>query len=273
MEKVDCCPFCSSCKTSVEIIQTHRDKYLDLIDPALNENPRYWMKCGNCHFFFHAPRIDDEEEKVLYMRYRDSKFKGYSGDEYFDRLVSLPIDESEAYKRVSYIRDTIPSNAIKSVIDIGCGVGIVLYYIKKFFPYAHLTGIKPNAEYAEVVRRRLGIEVIEDYYREDLVKERFNLMLSIDVMEHVRSFRKYFGIFSQNISQDKGYLFLEIPGVGNFKNVNQDNDVFESPHFYFFHQSHIIQLVKDNNFSLIDQKETINRGIKKELFIFQYGEG
>jgi len=268
MENVVKCPFCNSSNKIVIAKQSHIDKYLSLIDKNLNLAERFWYKCNDCDFIYRSPRITEKEAKILYSKYRSYDFRKITPDEYFDKLTNLPDEQSETFQKAKYLKSFLNNVKINSIIDVGCGGGIFLYQLNRSFPKAYLLGLEPNIEYANMVRKRLSIDVIEDFYKEDIVKRDFDLTVSTDVIEHIHNLKIFWQVANKNIKEDK-YLFIEIPSDENFSNLDIFHDVFESPHLYFFNKKHIKALSKNYEFKVVSMKKVKNRDVIKEWYILK----
>jgi len=130
-------------------------------------------------------------------------------------------------------------------------------------------GLEPNTDYSSMVRKKLNIEVVEDYYKVGSINDSFDLTVSTNVLEHIHDLRIFWEAAYTNIKQNK-YLFIEVPSQNDFKLLDMDHDVFATPHLYFFGMEHIVDIAKEFNFKLISYKFNLenDRGMGKEWFIF-----
>ena len=97
----------------------------------------------------------------------------------------------------SEIIDYIKNNKIESILEIGCGTGILLNELKKFFPQIQMTGLEPlksgYEKYQEIsiLKKNNKINIvngmIENYYSD----KKYDLIFSLNVMEHVENWEKY----------------------------------------------------------------------------------
>ena len=263
MKNVEHCPFCKEVNKFSLGTQTNKDKYLSLISEELNSVPRTWYRCNNCNFVFRSPCITKKESNILYSKYRSYEFRGETPNEYFDRITSYPSDKSSAYAKAKWLKWT----HAKTILDVGCGGGILLYQIKKIFLGAILTGIEPNKDYANMVENRLHINVIQQYYRKGLINEQFDLLLCTDVIEHIHNINNFFGAIAENIKEG-GYLFLSSPSTKCFDVFSIEHDVFLAPHLYFFESKHLDKLAKKHNLIMINHSR-FNFGIYENYFVFK----
>ena len=266
MESVNSCPYCNSSNREIIRRQTHEDRFLSLINSDLNKTERFWHRCKQCGFVYRSPRTTRAEEDILYAKLRSFDFLKVTPQQYFDRLT-LSSNESECYKRVMFIKEY--SNVIDSVLDVGCGGGILLYFIKQCFPEAELTGIEPNKEFAEMVEKNLGIDVVNDVYKAGLISKRFDLILCTDVIEHVSDIYSFWNTIEHNIKVN-GLLFIEVPSIENFNNVSLEHDVFGSQHLYFYGVSHLKEISMKYGYNIIQNYTyDTDRGevVKKDVLL------
>jgi len=260
------CACCGSEDRSTLGEQTNADKYLALVDDALNEIPRYWYKCKECEFVYRSPMISVEEANIIYSKYRSFEFRQVSANDYFEKLTSLSSDESETYSKAKFIFEHVAE--VNSILDVGCGGGILLYQLRKFYPQCYMKGLEPNLEYAEMVRHKLHIDVIEEFYTEEGIEEKFDLTVSTNVIEHMHDFTLFWRAAATNIHSKK-YLFVEIPSVDNFDSLDLSHDVFASPHLYFLSPHHVTDLAKNSGFTLMIDATIVKRNVSKNWFLFQ----
>lgn len=96
-----------------------------------------------------------------------------------------------------------------TVLDAGCGTGILLQQVLNKYPHVRLTGFEYSAEGLEFARRRLpGAEFLTlDLGRQSLGKE-FDLITCIDVLEHIQDDR---AALRNLFSMTGKYLILSVP--------------------------------------------------------------
>ena len=77
------------------------DKYLAAVfdePPKIDMN---WMICMDCALIYRSPVLDHDEYERLYKNYDTDVFVDQSPDEYFNKIVSLPIGKSENRERLT----------------------------------------------------------------------------------------------------------------------------------------------------------------------------
>lgn len=272
MKNINKCPFCGFEQRITLITQTHSDEYLRLISRKISFTKRSWLKCKKCGFIYLSPCLSSKEVKIIYSNYRNFNFRKIKPDDYFHMLISLPNHRSNAYKKTQYIKQNVGN--IGSILDIGCGGGILLYHLKKVYPNALIEGIEPDRIYAKLAHEKLGIKVYINYYKKGLINKKYDLLLLCDTLEHIYNFKIIWKLFKNNLNKD-GYLFICIPSPDNFKLHNANHDAFNACHYYFYDKKHIQKLAKDNNFKLIKnikriENVKITKKEVKDFYILKY---
>jgi predicted TPR repeat methyltransferase len=125
-----------------------------------------------------SPRIGEEQGNPFFQNYYDSFYKG--------------LHEWRDYEKVSmgfaqWYHDCLPSDRQSRILDIGCGDGKFLFFLKQN-GYNHLEGIELSAELAEMAGKRLGcpVHAVRDSL-EFLKRHRgcYHTITMNDVLEHV----------------------------------------------------------------------------------------
>jgi len=100
------------------------------------------------------------------------------------RIFGVP--EVGAQVRIGSVLGKLPRTA-SSILDIGCGPGMLLGQLERAFPRANVVGIEIDSDAAEIARRahaRCSI-VQGDFLTTEFEPASFDCAISIDVLEHV----------------------------------------------------------------------------------------
>ncbi len=104
-----------------------------------------------------------------------------------DHISTERTFQSRAPSVKSVIRKHIPANKSLRIVDLGCGHGAFLYFLKQA-GYQDVAGIDVSAEQVELAQR-LGVPEVEhndiNRYLESAESSSFNVVLLIDVLEHL----------------------------------------------------------------------------------------
>ena len=122
---------------------------------------------------------------------------------YSEKIIQ-PMGNSEVPNE---IRKIILKNKIKSMIDLGCGDGILIHAIKKEFPKIKVTGIDISPRRIEGLKKKFPKDkfLVKDVCDTGL-KEKFDFVHSSQVLEHVPSDTKMV-IEMKRLLKEYGILF------------------------------------------------------------------
>lgn len=207
--------------------------------------PRYkdhhLVECQNCHFIF-SQDIPTREELNTY--YNDN----YDRTSYFS-----PITE----KRYEELLDSWePFRKNNTILDVGCGNGFFLEVAKK--KGWNVQGIEISSNAGEVCKAK-GIEVFEGTIREFEKDVQYDIVVSIEVIEHL----SYPHLFAKKISElirPGGLLYITTPNFNSLLRyrLKERYDVIDYPnHLGYFTHKTLNRLLSDNHFA---KKQLITTG-------------
>ena len=139
--------------------------------------------------------------------------------EYFDQYVP-----EYSLERFNFCLEFIKShaNADSKLIDIGCGTGNILCYVRDQTPVRNLCGIDVTTNYVEKTKERVGNALLGSILDTDFIKnitERFDFVLLGAVLHHLvgntrKQSRHYAEIAIENslrLIKKSGYLIIVEP--------------------------------------------------------------
>lgn len=228
------CYVCNSSDTKVVVRQDFPDKYLELINPDYNQGIRSIVVCSRCGLVYRDPQIDEDDARKLYEHFRDHSVLTEPPDQYFDRISGLPDDQSENHAKLSWltshIGDFLGSQGNR-VLDIGCGGGVFLAKFKEWYGGWDCFGVEPTPQFAELARRRAGLEVEQKMYHPGIFGGNFDLISVLQVFEHVLDPIKFMQGVSEDLTDD-GFAFVESPHISDLPYLPADHDRFHAHHVY-----------------------------------------
>ena len=127
-----------------------------------------------------------EEEKLL------KKYIDFFKDEKFCKDII-----NEAIFGFSEIKSYIEKKEIQSILEIGSGTGVLLNEIKNNYPQIKMTGLEPFQSGHEKFKKIFEniksnkLNIVNKGIEEFNTNEKFDLIFSINVLEHVKDYEKY----------------------------------------------------------------------------------
>ena len=108
---------------------------------------------------------------------------------------------------------------LNSVLELGCGEGYTLEYVKNEFGAKKTTGVEIDPQAAQSARERVDI-VLNQSAEEplDLPLEAFDLVLCLDVLEHLYNPWQVLADLNKHIKPG-GYVLASIPNVQHWSVV------------------------------------------------------
>lgn len=150
----------------------------------------------------------------------------------------------------------------KNVLDIGCGRGGVTQEIKKRFPQTSSVGIDMyfdhNLRYETIFEKFYQTNIEEDKFPIDISD--FDLVLLLDVLEHLKQPEKFLQYIQCNLSCD-GYVLVSLPNFHYYSNLFQivksarfpysDAGILDRTHLRFFGYQDAVDLLQAQ-FEIVD---------------------
>lgn len=151
----------------------------------------------------------------------------------------------------------------KKILDAGSGIGVYAIWAKKNYPKAEVTGCeidKNKLEFSRNFAKELGLEnlnfVFGDVTKKIPSKEGYDLIINIDVLEHIKDYKKVLKNFYNTLTP-KGYLYIHTPQPKQkrlFKNLEKwhhDDHVYEG-----FEPKELSKELGNLGFKIVTVRET-----------------
>lgn len=161
----------------------------------------------------------------------DNQWSNLYGDDFL-KFINLTLDKAGLN--------------IKKILEIGCG-GCILLKSLQDRGY-EVTGIDPSS-FSLKIGQEIGIRVIQDLYPTNKLNEKFHLIFSSDVLEHVSDPIKFLETQYDQLNNG-GVLILAIPDSST--NIeNGDMSIFLHQHLNYFDAESLRTTVEGAGFSKI----------------------
>jgi len=250
-------PVCNLCGfAEFETLQSQRDAdiYLRLVGLDDSSVIREWRKCVSCSHVYNSAQLDLYEITKLYDEFRNQEWRNETPDRYFDRITSLAVSESENCSKAKLLLDHLSDDTLRrggSLIDIGCGGGVLIHTLQKYFPENwRFSGVEPTASFAELAERRTNADIRAVMYKSGLFVDRqFQMATCCQVLEHLAEPRGFLAHAHQDLAKD-GWLYLEVPDISDFLSLPSDHDRFMVQHVSYFSEPVLRKLLEASDFAL-----------------------
>lgn len=127
----------------------------------------------------------------------------------------------------------------QTVLDLGCGGGSLAFYLGEKYPNSHITAVshsKTQKAYIGAERKRRGIanlEVITADMNVFTTAKKFDRILSIEMLEHIRNYEKLFEKLAALLNPG-GLFFVHIFSHAQFAYPFEVKDASDGMSQYFF---------------------------------------
>lgn len=129
------------------------------------------------------------------------------------RLLGVPIVGLRI--RIRRLRQILPDNA-SSILDAGCGRGVITRFLSSRFPSADIDAVDAD-EVAQKANREISDKAgfkncnfIDADLTEYRSAEKYDLIVSVDNLEHVQDDRKVLKNFYESL-ETSGFLVVHVP--------------------------------------------------------------
>jgi len=187
-------------------------------DPKLTKCPL--CRAENINFHFKDFRdVDIFKCATCLVQFMNPQ---YSND-YLDKFYANYINDSDIYTRMKFSRQqysdyfSIIEKHVRidsrSLLDIGCGDGLLLNTASKYKWNAE--GYDVDRETVERVKKRIGLPVYSgDFFNIEWRSNYYNLVTMHQVLEHLKNPRKYLEQVHELLSEG-GLLFIASPNINS----------------------------------------------------------
>ena len=241
------CRFCKSNKVLIK--QFNRPPKGETNFGFLPYSRSLWQ-CTGCQHITnkHNFNIDTTFYKKTYQR-TTYKEKARSR---FTELMSLPKEQSDNRQRVNFIdnfwNDT-QKNKEKSCLDVGSGLGVFPAVLKEL--NWDCVAIEPDPEACEIIREKIGIEVLSGELVECQKIGEFNLICFNKVLEHTQNPKEML-LQSTLHLKSGGLLYIELPdGETALKESGPDREEFFVEHFDAYSRKSLELLMNSVRFKIL----------------------
>ena len=241
------CRFCKSNKVLIK--QFNRPPKGETNFGFLPYSRSLWQ-CTGCQHITnkHNFDIDSTFYKKTYQR-TTYKEKARSR---FTELMSLPREQSDNRQRVNFIdnfwNDT-QKNKEKSCLDVGSGLGVFPAVLKEL--NWDCVAIEPDPEACEIIREKIGIEVLSGELVECQKIGEFNLICFNKVLEHTQNPKEML-LQSTLHLKSGGLLYIELPdGETALKESGPDREEFFVEHFDAYSRKSLELLMNSVRFKIL----------------------
>ena len=201
--------------------------------PHLKKNGFQYVLCQACGSLYCTPR---PTQNRLTAFYKNSLSAEYWSKVFFPAVAE--IRRKKLFQRkANQIQKILEEKQFTpaSICDVGAGYGIFLEELNSYFPKATLSAIEPEASSAEKCREKKFDTLQAVAENSNVWAERFDLVISSEVIEHVFSTKKFIESLAR-LTVVGGYCLVTGLGYEGFDILSlqdRSNSIFPPHHLNF----------------------------------------
>jgi len=205
--------------------------------------------CKDCGFCF-ADKIPEQDD---FDRY----YKEMSKYEKFDLNAKESASDVKRFKAVvTYIEEVLENKSAK-IVEIGCANGLLLSMLKDN-DYDNLLGVDPSPVCVDTAIKKYKIPAVTGTLANISVEdESVDCLILVGVLEHVRDLNESL-IRLHKLLKNRGKLIIGVPDASKyFEGKDAPFQEFSLEHINFFGPGSLVNLVKQNGFSVINLNQVL----------------
>lgn len=224
---------------------------------------REYYECKNCKhivskLYFNLKDIYNSQ----YFDYTYTNLKGLQ--KRFNYLKNLNYAKSDNKNRVKRVNSYFGNKKKLSVLDVGSGMGIFLYEMKKLG--WRCLGVDLDVRYKKFCNDFLNIKILNLKLQNLKIKKKFSLITFNKVLEHLSNPVSLLKVSKKYLKKD-GAIYLEVPD-SKVKKLGKNRDEFCVDHLHIFSIQSVSNMAEKSGFSVNLIKRIIDPSGKYTIFAF-----
>lgn len=202
-----------------------------------------YEKCQRCGVVLRNPRLPPSERLSIY----EDKILPDA------QKALLPKNQLHYAHILREINRLYPEGAPRRLFDFGCGAGGFLLEARK--AGFDVMGLELNKDLAQFVRDRYQIPVFQGLIdHPDFAQERFNLILSAQVFEHLLDPRQTLLDLKKHL-EAPGFVLIEVPNQLAIKERLRRGATMDDSHIFYFSAKAMRWMLEDCGFEVLKVQE------------------
>ncbi|PIS09685.1 hypothetical protein COT75_00620 [Candidatus Beckwithbacteria bacterium CG10_big_fil_rev_8_21_14_0_10_34_10] len=202
------------------------------------------FQCCSCNLIYSNKYKKKFDPRLLYRNYYKTESQG--------RFKFFLEDIIKIFRFFRAFKIFTIYPRAKSILDIGCGRGQMLYYLKKYYHYGTV-GTQLDQRALDYARKKLGLKIFnKDLLKIGFKKKSFDVVSLWHVLEHIKTPQHYLKKINFLLNKN-GFLVIEVPNFNSWTSyiskgywLGLDLDY----HLNFFTPSSLSKIISNNGFNI-----------------------
>ena len=157
--------------------------------------------------------------------------------------------------KASWIDEIIRRNGLapKTIAEVGCGAGEILVELHKRRPEAQFTGFEVSPQAYDICSRKRAPGI--DFQLKDLIAEqpeRFDLLLAIDVFEHVPDYLGFVAALRERAEHKIFHIPLDLSVQALIRGTSYPILRDQTGHLHYFFKYTALATLRDCGYEILD---------------------
>lgn len=180
---------------------------------------------------------------------------GYSGKEY--EFITTPPGTSSWSNRlgdtyIEFVESVISDFSRKKILEIGAGSTYIAEYFLQKYRIPKYTIVDPAVK--KVVSRKKNLELVHDYFHTGLIKEKYDIVLSFNTLEHVLDPVVFLRDIKKVLHRRSGKIILVFPTIER-QFLTGDFNALLHEHLIYFTKQTALALFTQLGLSVLEEYE------------------
>lgn len=166
----------------------------------------------------------------------------------------LQTSEQRGKSNYSQIKEYINDfNRSAKILEIGSGSGSLLHLISQNFPNSY--GIEPSYSFYKFSKNKYNLTIENIGYENLDTKKKYDIIVALDVIEHVASPNFFFKVVAQ-IIKPNGRVIIGTPNINSItaRLLNKKWWHIRPAHIFYFNNKNFQQLANKHSFKILHIK-------------------
>lgn len=226
----------------------------------------YGRSYFSCKFCSHWTSNLILSQDFYYNHYVENTYKNKYFEK-FKKIINLKkSDNNLRVERISNFLSEKKINLKKNILDVGSGLGIFPYKMKKNFTNTY--SLDPDRSMSFFLKKKLNLNHFFCDFEKLKTRKKFNLITFNKVIEHVNNPKKFLSNAIKFLADNNSYIYIELPDTETAEKVSKNREEFCIEHINCFTLKSLDILLYKCSLKRVEFKRIIEPSGKMTMYCF-----